>query len=120
MGFFGLDIALLVGAFYLNTRAGRAYEVIDLTAQQLSVRRVDPWGHERLWKFQPQWLQVNARPAATAPYGLDRLEVRSHGRTLVIGKFLTPEERLQLSDSLRLALAQITTSSAVAPPVSNT
>ena len=48
MGFFGLDIALLVGAFYLNTRAGRAYEVIDLTAQQLSVRRVDPWGHERL------------------------------------------------------------------------
>ena len=115
MGFFGLDIALLVGAFYLNTRAGRACEIINLTAQQLSVCRIDPGGRERRWSFQPQWLQVNTTPG---PYGPDRLAVRSHGRTLVIGKFLSPDEREQLSESLRQALKRLT-SSAVHPWTGN-
>jgi len=104
MGFFGLDIALLAGAFYLNTRAGRACEIIDLTTQQLSIRRVDPWGQERRWSFQPQWLQVNTTPG---PYGPDQLAVRSHGNTLVIGKFLRPDERRQLSESLQQALTRL-------------
>ena len=104
MGFFGLNIALLVGAFYLNTRAGRASEVIDLTAEELTVRRIDPWGRENEWSFQTQWLHITMR---AAPYGLDQLEVRSHGRTLVIGKFLSPEVRQRVCDNLRQALTNL-------------
>lgn len=103
MGFFGLDIALLVGAFYLNNRSGRTREVIDLTADALTVKRIDPWGRKRDWSFQPQWLNI----ALTAtPQGRDQLEVRSHGKSLIIGKFLSPEEREQAYDNLCQALTR--------------
>lgn len=53
MGFFGIDIALLVGAFYLNNRDSRAAEQIDLTADALTIRRTDPCGRARHLSFQP-------------------------------------------------------------------
>ncbi|MGA0392885.1 MAG: DUF2244 domain-containing protein [Rhodospirillales bacterium] len=104
MGFFGLDIALLAGAFYLNNRSGRACEVIDLTAEELKVRRIDPWGRERAWSFQPQWLNINLNKA---PQGVNQLEVRSHGKALIIGAFLGPDERQQACENLRQALKRL-------------
>lgn len=104
MGFFGLDVALLVGAFYLNNRSGRACEVIDLTAEEFRIRRIDPWGRERAWSFQPQWLNIDMNKA---PQGYDQLEVRSHGQALVIGKFLGPDERQTVCDNLRQALKRL-------------
>jgi uncharacterized membrane protein len=104
MGFFGLNIALLVGAFYLNNRNARASEQIDLTADALTIRRTDPWGRERQWSFQPQWLNVGLTPT---PQGRKQLEMRSYGQSLIIGKFLSPEEREQVYDDLRQALTQV-------------
>lgn len=54
MGIFGLDIALLVGALYLNNRDARASEQIDLTADALTIQRTDPRGRKRQWSFQSQ------------------------------------------------------------------
>jgi len=99
----GLDIALLVGAFYLNNRDSRASEQIDLTADALTIRRTDPWGRARQWSFQPQWLNIGL---IKTTQGRDQLEVRSHGQSLVIGDFLSPEEREQTCEDLRQALAQ--------------
>jgi uncharacterized membrane protein len=103
MGFFGIDIALLVGAFYLNNRDSRAAEQIDLTADALTIRRTDPCGRARHLSFQPQWLNIGFTETTQ---GHDQLEVRSHGQSLVIGRFLSPEEREQACDDLRQALAQ--------------
>ena len=116
MGFFGLDIALLIGAFYLNTRAGRASEAIDLTAEELTVRRIDPWGREREWSFQSRWLRISVTPGL---YGPDRLEVCSHGRALVIGKFLSPEEHQRVCDNLRQALTRLNKSGGGVPHATN-
>lgn len=103
--FLGLEIALLAGAFALNNKAASAEETINLTALALTVRRVDHWGKQTVFSFPPQWLQVNTDVAGpTGP----RLELRSHGRSLFIGSFLLPDERLALARTLRRELARLT------------
>ncbi len=103
-GFLGAEIAVLYIALRLNLRGARSFESIDLTAQELKIRRVNHWGREWQWSFHPHWLQVILTPSRR---GLDKLELRSHGQSLVIGAFLTQEERQGLFDSLRQALTRL-------------
>jgi uncharacterized membrane protein len=109
--FMGLEVALLFGALRLNDRAGNAYEAINLTQKALTVRRVDHWGKRAEFWFPAEWLQINLEepPNRETP-----LELRSHGRSLIIGAFLLPEERLQLAHALRRELDRLTRPSPVA------
>jgi uncharacterized membrane protein len=105
--FLGLEILLLYAALRFNQRAGNAYEAVSLSVQALSVRRVDHWGKQTDYWFQPHWLQVNIDepPTRRSP-----VELRSHGRSLMIGKFLLPHERLELARALRRELFRLTRS----------
>ena len=105
--FLGLEVLLLYGGLRLNQKAGNAYEAVNLTRQALFVRRVDHWGRQTEYTFQPHWLQVNIDepPTRRSP-----VELRSHGRSLVIGKFLLPHERLELARALRRELFRLTRS----------
>lgn len=103
--FLGLEIGLLAGAFALNNRAASAIEAINLTAEALTVRRVDHWGKQTLFSFPPHWLQVNTD--TLGPSG-PRLELRSHGKSMFIGSFLLPDERLALARTLRRELSRLT------------
>lgn len=100
-GFFGLDVLLIYVAFRLNYRSGRAYQTVQLTDTELVVRDVDPRGRERSWRFEPTWLRVELEepPGPRSP-----LALCSHGGTLVIGAFLTPEEKQDFARALRQAL----------------
>ncbi len=104
VGFFGLDVLLIYLAFRLSYRSGRRYETVSLTRAALTVSRVDPGGRRRSWRFQPTWLQVvmDDPPDHHSP-----LMLRSHGKSLSIGAFLTPEERFDLARALRQALAEL-------------
>ena len=44
IGFMGLDVALVYIALRLNFRSARATEIISLTRDQLTIRRVDAHG----------------------------------------------------------------------------
>ena len=103
VGFLGLDVLLIYVAFKLSYRSARIYESLRLTRADLTVRRVDAKGAERSWSFQPTWLQIEMDnpPRHDSP-----LELRSHGKSLAIGSFLTPHERLDLAQALRAALEQ--------------
>jgi uncharacterized membrane protein len=101
MGFCGLELAILYGAFRMNYRGGRAYEWVQLTESGLFVRRVAPDGGRGEWRFEPTWLRVDMDDP---PRHESRLTLASHGRELVIGAFLTPEERLDLAHALKEAL----------------
>jgi uncharacterized membrane protein len=102
--FLGVEVLLLLVLFRLNLRAGNACEAINLTPRALTVRRTDHWGQQSLVSFPPQWLQVNLEPLA----GRDnRLELRSHGRSLTIASFLPAHERAELALALRRALARL-------------
>ena len=98
---FGLDVLILYIAFRASYRTGNLAEEVRLTDNELLVRRIPPSGRAREWRFQPYWLQINID---TPPEHDSQLVLRSHGKSLTIGAFLTPEERLEVADALRGAL----------------
>ncbi len=102
-GFFGLDVALVYTAFAVNARDGAVFETIRLTDRDLVVERHGCDSVPLRWRFQPFWLRV---VMDDPPRRDSRLTLTSHGRTLVIGAFLTPRERLEVADALRAALAE--------------
>jgi len=100
-GFIGLDVALLYVALRINHRAGNAFETVTLTEGELAITSVDHWGRRRSFALQPYWLQVNVDEENK------RVELRSHGRAVAVGAFLTPEERAEFADALRAALRRL-------------
>ncbi len=101
IGFLGADVLLIYLAFRINYRSGRLVETLHLTKETLTVRRIWPGGQARTWEFQPAWLQVDL---ANPPRHDSPLVLRSHGRQLSIGSFLTKEERAEVAEALRAAL----------------
>jgi uncharacterized membrane protein len=103
-GFFGLDLLLIYVAFRVSYRRGRMYERVRLTEAELEVQRVDPRGGRRVWTFQPYWLRVTMDDP---PEHDSQVTLSSHGRSLTVGSFLSPEERLDFAKALRLALGRL-------------
>ena len=102
-GFFGLDILLLYLAFRLSYRSGRLRETITVTADEVVVRRIAPNGRTTEWRFNPYWLRV----ALDDPVEHEsQITLTSHGRSIVVGPFLAPEERASLVRALREALGE--------------
>ena len=104
LGFMGLDVAIVWLAFRASYRAARRYERVLLTDSALTVERISPAGERRTWRFQPYWLSVilDERPGPDSA-----LLLRSHGRALEIGKFLTPGEKRELAEALRTELRRL-------------
>ncbi len=101
-GFLGLELVLLAGAFWFNVRRRLMHETIDLTERKLIVERFDSYGGRHRWTFQPHWLRLCIQCRDGRNTGL---ELRSHGRSIVVGAFLAPDEigelGLMLEDALR-------------------
>lgn len=102
-GFFGLDVALVYGAFRANYRAGHLTETIRLTDRALEIANIAPRGRAKSWRFEPAWLRIDVDEGT-----LDtaRLLLWSHGKGLEIAAFLSPAERRELAMALRAALAE--------------
>ena len=111
-GFFGLDIALLYLAFRLSYRSGRLRETIRVTADEVVVRRILPNGRATEWRFNPYWLRVALDDPVEHH---SQITLTSHGRSLIVGPFLAPEERASLVKALRAALGEANRRYAGAP-----
>jgi len=103
LGFCGLELALLYGAFRLNYRAGRRREWIRLTGRGLEIRARAPNGAVQTWAAEPSWLRVEVENTRR---GGGRITLSSHGHGTAIGAFLTPAERVDVADALRAAIAR--------------
>lgn len=99
--FGGLDIALVYLAFKLSYRQGRLHERVRLSGDALQVARVLPSGHESRWRLQAYWTRV-VIDAPAEHHAQVRLV--SKGRTLILGSFLSPEERVAFGRTLQNAL----------------
>lgn len=99
--FCGLDVLVLWLAFRVNYRAARLYERVRLTETDLTVQRVHWKAPERRWTFHPYWLRVShdERPERNQPVTLS-----SHGQSVGVGAFLSPEERSAFARALDDAL----------------
>ncbi len=101
VGFFGLDVLLIYIAFRVSFRRARLYETVELSDSELAIRRHLPNGQVVKWTFQPYWARVELIGKAI---GGPLLAIRSHGKYLVFGSFLTADERSDFADALREAL----------------
>ena len=101
-GFLGCEVVLLYVALMANLYRGSVLETVDISERALTIRRFGYWGREEIWSLPPYWMQVivDERPGRGG-----RLELRSHGRSVSIGAFLTAGERRELAHALRLELA---------------
>lgn len=104
LGFFGLDLALIYLAFKANYRWASLYETVRLTKDSLIIERISPSGKLQRWRFQPYWLKVHI----DTPVKHDsQLVLSSHGKRLMIGAFLAPNERVELANALKGALRML-------------
>ena len=101
IAFFGLNVLLIYGAFRLNYRAAKLYELIELTASELRLTRVYPSGHSQSWSFNPYWVRLELEEFEAEA---DRLSLRYHGRVLTFGSFLSDEEKRGFAHALGAAL----------------
>lgn len=103
-GFCGLEVVLIYLCFRLSYRSARMWERVRLTRGTLTVERHLNDGAWQEWSFQPYWLRVLMDDP---PQHESRLVLSSHGESLAIGSFLTPEQRLDVAKALRRALATV-------------
>ena len=99
MGFMGLDILLLWWLFKRSYLDARRSETLVLTDSELLVDRVAPDGEREEHRLDAYWLRLDVTE--------ERLVVISKGNRLVIGRFLSPDARLELADQLKAALADM-------------
>ena len=104
IGFMGLDVLLVYIAFRVSFRRARAYETVRLTETALTIVRVTPKGRRRSIKLQPYWLRVEFEDPDNQ-HG--QLWLTSHGKGIIIGRFLHPEQRRNLARDLRAALERL-------------
>jgi uncharacterized membrane protein len=101
LGFFGLDILLIYIAFKLNYRAGRAYELVELTPEVLKITQVAPSGSQKVFDFNPYWARVLF---SEWPDGRSFLRIASHGREFEFARFLNTDEKKDFANALQGAL----------------
>jgi len=104
MGFFGLDVALIYGAFKLNNRAARAQETVQVSDDEVRVRHIDAKGRVRAWGFHPHWVRVQTQ---VGPDDDVAVALTSHGRTVEIARLLSPGERRAFAGALKTALSKL-------------
>jgi len=103
VGFFGLDVLLLWGAFRLSYRAGRASEEVTVSRTELAIRKVSPAGAVREARYNPFWARLDVR--RHAEFGILGMRVTGRDRATEVGAFLNPEDRESFADAFGRALA---------------
>jgi uncharacterized membrane protein len=103
-GFFGLDVALVYGAFQLNYRSGLLHEIVEVGPEEVSVRRVHPSGREECFSFNSYWVQVRLIERTD---GRNLLMLQHHDKRLAFGRFLTDKERREVANALKEALLAV-------------
>ncbi|MBS0550645.1 MAG: DUF2244 domain-containing protein [Proteobacteria bacterium] len=103
MGFMGLDVFLLWFLFKRNYLDARRSETLVLTDRELIVDRRAPDGEREEHRLDAYWLKVELGEENA------RLVLSSRGNRVVIGRFLSPDERAKVAGQLKAALAALRT-----------
>lgn len=101
--FAGLEMLVLGVGVYFCFSASRREETITLSADELRIERRHRHV-KQVWVFQRYWAKVVMWQDLKSWYP-SRLFIRSHGRSVEIGAWLTEPEREQLAMDLRHALS---------------
>lgn len=101
--FFGLDIFLVWLAFKISYRDGRRREIIRIARDRILVHRQHPNGVTRHYVLPTAWTRVTLHHAGKHDAAV---ELSASGKRLIVGSFLSPPERPDLGEAIRLALSR--------------
>ena len=96
--FAGLELLALGAALKVSMRRGRMREVICVDDRHVKVRKTSVNRH-REYEFIRPWTRVELEQPPT-PHWPNRLLLRSMGRSVEVGSFLTDSERTGLKTRL--------------------
>ncbi len=100
-----LEMLFLATVSLLVWRHNRSYERITVDENEISIVRQNNRNRQQ-WKFQSYWVQVILQLDTHSWYP-SRLLIRSHGRSVEVGKALTDSERKELADRIRQILEHV-------------
>ena len=103
IGFLGLELLVVWGAFKLNYQAAKVHENIETTTAMLKVKHTDKHGNSAISEFPVDWLRVHLSPPVVPSISSryqQRVMVSSHGVKTEIGAFLHPGEKAKLSGEI--------------------
>ena len=100
-GFLGGEWLLFWFLFRKHHRGDDRAERIRLYPDHLLFERFDRHGNHTAERLQPYWLNIILERAAEPD---NALYLRSHGRSIEVGAFLSPQERRGLANELRAVL----------------
>ena len=103
IGFLGLELFVVWGAFKLNYHAARHRETIHTTTEELMVESQTPAGKRAKKSFPIGWLRVSLSPSVSpvmSSRDQQKIILSSHGEQTEIGKYLHPAEKAGLSREL--------------------
>jgi uncharacterized membrane protein len=86
-------------------RGGRYREIITVTANQVTVEKLNRSGLETVASFQRHWASVERQ--ATGSWLPSRLVIKSHGTMCEVGRCLTEDERRSLTARLQQLIGPV-------------
>ena len=98
-----IPVATLYFLFMRNYRDGRLTEELRIYPDVIAVERRDPSGKIHRWQANPYWVKVKLQDAHVEHY----LTLEGNQRTIELGAFLSPEERLTLKAEIDDALRSL-------------
>ena len=101
--FFGLDLFLIFGAFWLNYRSGRAHEEIFLSRVELKVNKVSASGRQKEHLFNPIWSKFDV--SRHEEIGIIDMKISTRDTKTSVGSFLNPDDRESFASAFSDALA---------------
>jgi uncharacterized membrane protein len=101
MPFLGVDVALLAWAFSAVQRAAKREEHVVLTPSRLTIARRAPDAPMREIALNPYWVRV---AMDDPPLHGSQLILWSHGKGILLGSFLPPQQRASFAQALKAAL----------------
>ncbi len=90
MGFLGLEIFLIWGAFRLNFFVAREYETVCVYPNEICVRGISSTGKVNEFRFNPRWVQLIIERMNDDK--IKQIKLVSRGKGCLIGRFLNPED----------------------------
>ena len=98
-----IPVAMLYYLFKRNYRDGRLTEELRIYSNVIAVERREPSGQIHRWHANPYWVKVKLQDKHVENY----LTLEGNQRTIELGAFLSPEERLTLKAEIDDALRSL-------------
>jgi uncharacterized membrane protein len=106
VAFLILDVAIILLAFHLSYRSGRAYEEVTVTPNVLTIKRVSPWGRVSVDQLHPVWTRLKTAYDEEEERVL-AIKLESKGKQVPVGAFMNPDDKESFANALGEVLAKL-------------